>query len=66
MNSSNCSTFDQLVGDIPLERDDFLDHPLVVEHDLRFLHVEVDGPAPAASPLEDLEQVPHPLEQRHQ
>ena len=52
--------------DVALERDDRLDHALVVEHDLRLLQVEVDRPAPVPAAVQDLEQRVHPLEERDQ
>ena len=43
-----------------------LDHPLVVEDDLRLLQVEVDRAAAAPALVQDLEQLAHRLEQRHE
>ena len=43
-----------------------LDHPLVVEDDLRLLEVEVDRAAAPAPLVEDLEQLAHRLEHRHE
>ena len=40
---------DEPVRDVALERDDLLDHPLVVEDDLRLLQVEVDRAAALAA-----------------
>ena len=57
---------DEPVRHVALERDDRLDHPFVVQHDLRFLQVEVDRAAAVAALVQDLEQLVHPLEERHQ
>ena len=58
--------FDQPMRHVAFERDDRLDHPLVVQDDLRFLEVEVDRAAAAGGAVQDLEQLVHPLEERHQ
>ena len=58
--------FDEPVRDVALGGDDFLDHPLVVEHDLRLLEIEVDRAAPVPPLVEDLEQLVHQLEVRHE
>ena len=57
---------DDPVRDVALERDDRLDHALVVQHDFRLLQIEVDRPAPVPPAVEDLEQRVHPLEERDQ
>ena len=58
--------FDQPMRDVALGGDDLLDHPLVVEHDLRLLEVEVDRAAPVTAPVQDLEELVHQLELRHE
>ena len=57
---------DDPVRDVALRRDDLLDHALVVEHDLRLLQIEVDRSAAAPPLVEDLEQLAHRLEHRHE
>ncbi len=57
---------DDPVRHVALERNDRLDHPLVVQNDLRFLEVEVDRAAAVPAAVQDLEQLVHPLEERHQ
>ena len=54
---------DDAVRDVPLARDDLFDPPLLVQHDLGLLEIEVDRAEAAAAVLEDLEQLAHPLEQ---
>ena len=56
--------FDDLVRDVPLGGDDVLDHPLIVQDDFRLLEVEVDRAAPVPAIVENLEELPHHLEQR--
>ena len=58
--------FDQAMRDVALGGDDLLHHPLVVEHDLRLLEVEVYRAAPVAAPVQDLEELVHQLELRNQ
>ena len=57
---------DDAVRDVPLGGDDRLDPPLLVEHDLRLVEVEVDRAEPPAPVVQDLEQLAHPLEHRHE
>ena len=42
------------------------DHPLVVEHDLGLLQIEVDRSATTPPLVENLEQLAHRLEHRHE
>ena len=56
---------DQPVGDVPLRRDDFLDHALVVENDLRLLQIEIDRSAAAPAVVQNLVQLVHRLEHLH-
>ena len=54
--------FDEAMRDVALVRDDVLDQPLFVEHDLRLGQVEVDRPAAAPPRVQDVEQLAHQLE----
>ncbi len=57
---------DNPVGDVALERDDRFDHPLVVQDDFRFLEVEIYRSTAMPALVQDLEQLAHVLEHRHE
>jgi hypothetical protein len=57
---------DDPVRDVSLERNDGLDHALVVENDFRLLQVEVDGTAAVPPLVEDIEQLAHLAEERYE
>ncbi len=58
--------FDQPVRDVAVERDDRFDRAAGVDHDFRFVQIEVDRTAAAPRVVEDLEQLAHQLEHRHE
>ena len=58
--------FDQPVSDVPLEGDDLLHHSAFVHDQLGLVQVEVDRAAPPACVVEDLKELTHQLEHRHQ
>ena len=57
---------DQAMRDVPLERDDRLDHAALVDDHFGLVQIEVDRPAPAARVVQDLKEVAHQLEHRHE
>ncbi len=57
---------DDPVRHTALGGDDLFHHALVVEDDLGLLQIEVDRAAAAAAQVEDLEQLAHGLEHRHE
>ena len=54
------------MGDVALQRDDRLNHAALVDDDLRLVQIEIDRPAAPPRVVEDLEQLAHLLEHRHQ
>ncbi len=58
--------FDDAMRDVALEHEDVLDGARRVEDDVRFRQVEVDRTAPAPPAVEDLEELAHALEARHE
>ena len=57
---------DQPMRDVPLGGHDRLDRPCIVEHDLGLRQIEVDRSAPPAARVQDVEQLVHALEHRHE
>ena len=57
---------DQPVGYVTLERDDGLDDAALVQNHLRLVQVEIDRPPAPPRVVQDLEQIAHVLEHRHQ
>ena len=58
--------FDQLVRDVALGLDDRLDLAGVVDDDFGFRQIEIDRAAPLAAPVQDVKQLAHQLELRHE
>ena len=57
---------DEPMRDVPLGRDNRFDLAVFRENDFGFRQVEVDRAAAAPSRVENLEQLAHQLEQRHE
>ena len=57
---------DDPMRDVALRRDDLFDHSFVVQHDLGLFQIEIDRSATTPSLVENLEQLPHRLEHRHE
>ena len=54
------------MGHVALQRDDRLDHAALVDDDLRLVQIEIDRPAAPPRVVQDLKQLAHLLEHRHQ
>ena len=54
------------VRHIPLERDDRFHHAAFVDHHFGFIQIEIDRPAASPGVVQDLEQLAHQLEHRHE
>ncbi len=52
--------------DVAFGGDDVFDEAFFVQHDLRFRQIEIDRPAPVTARVQDLEQLAHQLEHRHE